>query len=62
VYSGFNRAFTEYFGTNPIETTQKLVQEGKIVTRPARGGAMLYLPQDAPSAGEDALAKILEED
>ena len=62
VYSGFNRAFTEYFGTNPIETTQRLAQEGKIVSRPAKGGAMLYLPQDAPNAAEDALAKILEED
>jgi hypothetical protein len=62
VYSGFNQAFKEYFGTNPVEITQRLAQEGKIVTRLVKGGAMLYLPQDAPRAGEDALAKILEED
>ena len=62
VYSGFNRACKEYFGTNPVEITQRLAEEGKIVVRPAKGGAMLYLPQDAPRVAEDALAKILEED
>ncbi len=62
VYSGFNSAFKEYFGTNPIETTQRLAQQGKIVTRPVKGGAMLYLPQDAPQTAEDALSKILEGD
>jgi hypothetical protein len=62
VYSGFNRAYKEYFGANPVEMTQKLAVEGKIVTRPVRGGVMIYLPQDAPKAGDDALAKILEDD
>ncbi len=62
VYSGFNQAFKEYFGTNPVEATRKLTEEGRIITRPAKGGVMLYLPQDAAPAGEDALAKILEED
>jgi hypothetical protein len=62
VYSGFNQAVKEYFGTNPVEITQRLAREGKIVTRPVKGGVMLYLPQDAPAAGGDALAKILEED
>jgi hypothetical protein len=62
VYSGFNRAFKEYFGTNPIDTTQRLAERGRIVTRPAKGGVMLYLPQDASRDAEDALAKILEED
>ena len=33
VYSGFNQAFREYFGTNPVEATTRLAQEGKIVTR-----------------------------
>jgi hypothetical protein len=62
VYSGFNQAFKEYFGTNPVEMTQRLAEAGKIVVRPVRGGVMLYLPQDAPAAGGDALAKILDED
>ena len=62
VYSGFNQAVKEYYGTNPVEMTQRLAREGKIVARPAKGGVMLYLPQDAPQAGGDALGKILEED
>jgi len=49
VYSGFNQAFKDYFGTNPIETTQRLAQEGKITIRPVKGGVMLYLPEEAPS-------------
>jgi len=49
VYSGFNQAFKDYFGTNPVETTQRLAKEGKITIRPVRGGVMLYLPEDAPS-------------
>ncbi|UCD70520.1 MAG: hypothetical protein JSW70_05800 [Syntrophobacterales bacterium] len=62
VYSGFNQAFKKYFGTNPVERTQRLAEEGKIITRPVKGGAMLYLPQDAPQAAGDTLAKILEEE
>jgi len=37
VYSGFNRAFKDYFNANPVEATTKLAQEGKIVTRPVKG-------------------------
>lgn len=52
VYSGFNEAFKKYFeGGNPVEVTNKLAQEGKIIIRPVRGGVMLYLPEDAPSSG-----------
>lgn len=62
VYSGFNEAFKKYYeNVNPIETTTKLAEEGKIVIRPAKGGVMLYLPEDAPAAktrGEDALNKM----
>jgi hypothetical protein len=38
-----------------------LAQEGKIVTRPVKGGAALYLPEDAPSQAKGVLKKILEE-
>lgn len=62
VYSGFNRAYKEYFGTNPVEMTQKLAEKGRIVTRPVKGGVMIYLPQDAPKAADDALERILEDD
>lgn len=59
VYSGFNAAFKEYFDKNPVEVTQRLAQEGKIVTRPVRGGVMLYLPEDAPQPRKSILDEIL---
>ena len=48
VYSGFNEAFRKYFGTNPVEATSRLASEGKIETRPFKGGVMLFLPGEAP--------------
>ena len=64
VYSGFNQAFREYFDQNPVEATTRLVKEGKIATRPVKGGVLLYLPEDAPMAraAQEALKKILEDD
>jgi len=62
VFSGFNTAFKKYFdGENPVEVTNKLSQEGKIVIRPVKGGVMLYLPEDAPAsrdAADEALKKM----
>lgn len=62
VYSGFNTAFKKYFdGENPVEVTNKLAKEGKIVIRPVKGGVMLYLPEDVPAArdiGDEALKKM----
>ncbi len=49
VYSGFNEAFRKYFGTNPVEATSRLAGEGKIETRPFKGGVMLFLPGEAPT-------------
>jgi hypothetical protein len=48
VYSGFNEAFRKYFGTNPVEVTSRLAGEGKMETRPFKGGAMLFLSGEAP--------------
>jgi hypothetical protein len=48
VYSGFNEAFRKYFSTNPVEATSRLASEGKIETRPFKGGMMLFLPGEAP--------------
>jgi len=62
VYSGFNQAFKQYFGTNPIETTQRFAKEGRISIRPVKGGVILYLPEDAPNSPENVLNKILEDD
>lgn len=62
VYSGFNEAFKKYFdGENPVEVTNKLALEGKIIVRPVKGGVMLYLPEDAPaskSSADEALKKM----
>ena len=64
VYSGFNRAFRDYFQKDPIETTTSLADQGKIVTRPVKGGVMIYLPEEAPAprGSENILSKILEND
>ena len=58
VYSGFNQAFRDYFEEDPVPVTTALVKEGKLVTRPVRGGVMLYKPGEAPVAGESALNKM----
>ena len=61
VFSGFNQAFREYFNKDPVEVTKRLAQEGKIVSRPVKGGATLYLPEDAPPRTNAILKQILEE-
>ncbi|MCM8798697.1 MAG: hypothetical protein NC821_04455 [Candidatus Omnitrophica bacterium] len=61
VYSGFNEAFRKYFGTNPVEATNRLAAEGKIETRPFKGGVMLFLPGEAPKrpSAEEIIKIIL---
>ncbi len=52
----------KYFNNdNPVEITNRLAKEGKIVVRPVRGGVMLYLPEDVSSTrdtAEEALRKM----
>ncbi|MDI7259712.1 MAG: hypothetical protein QME90_07310 [Thermodesulfobacteriota bacterium] len=62
VYSGFNEAFRRYFRTNPVEATNRLAAEGKIETRPVKGGMMLFLPGEAPKrlSAEEIIQLILE--
>jgi hypothetical protein len=64
VYSGFNQAFKEYYGKNPVATTEKLAKEGKITLRPVKGGVMLYLPEEAPGPrdAKSLLKTILEDE
>jgi len=61
VYSGFNEAFRKYFGTNPVEVTSRLAAEGKLETRPFKGGVMLFLPGEAPKrpTAEEIIQLIL---
>ncbi len=61
VFSGFNEAFKKYFtGENPVEATNKLAQEGKIIIRPVKGGVMLYLAEDVSTSGnaDEVLKKM----
>jgi hypothetical protein len=62
VYSGFNAAFKKYFDDeNPVEVTNRLAREGKIILRPVKGGVMLYLIGEAPAStnlGDEALKKM----
>ncbi|HYA11375.1 MAG TPA: hypothetical protein VEF37_00125 [Thermodesulfovibrionales bacterium] len=62
VYSGFNSAFKKYFnGENPVDVTNRLAQEGKIVIRPVKGGVMLYLPEEVSllrDSADEALRKM----
>jgi hypothetical protein len=61
VYSGFNEAFRKYFGANPVEATTRLTAEGKIETRPFKGGAMIFLPGEAPKrpSSEEVIQMVL---
>ncbi|MEI7719963.1 MAG: hypothetical protein WCI89_02010 [bacterium] len=63
VISGFNKAFRDYFGEDPIAATTKLVEQGKLTLIPAKKGVTIYDPKDKlqdPSKAPDAvLAKIL---
>lgn len=65
VFSGFNEAFRQYYGEDPVKVTQELANEGKIVIRPAKKGVMIYLPGEAPQSradlGKMALSKILNQ-
>ena len=62
VFSGFNSAYKEYFDADPVKATIAMAANGDIFSHPTRGGAMIYLPADAPSngaaAGKAALAKM----
>jgi hypothetical protein len=61
VYSGSNESFKKYSaGENPIEATAALAKEGKVVISPAKDGAMLCPPEEAPGAGsaEETLKKM----
>ena len=49
VYSGVNAAWREYYNTDPVEGVKALEKLGICVTHPVKGGARIYLPEDAPS-------------
>jgi hypothetical protein len=62
VYSGFNQAFREYFGEDPIKVTQELASKGKIEIKACQRRSN-DIPGEAPESaadlGKKALSKIL---
>ncbi len=66
VFSGFNKAFKEYYNENPIPITQELAEKGLIDLRPVKGGVMIYLSGEGPTKqninSDNALNKILSDD
>ena len=65
VYSGFNKAFREYFDEDPVECVSELEKQGLVVTHPVRGGVMIYNSKDVGARSDqvkrsEALTKILD--
>ncbi len=62
VFTGFNQAFRSYFpDSDPVALVKKMVEEGKLVSRPAKGGAMIYSPDanmTAPKSASTALNQM----
>ena len=60
VFSGFNSAFKEYFGTEAKDATTELQESGDIIVIPAQRGVMLYLPSDAPERVDNTGKRMLD--
>src|SRR3989304_2157803 len=58
VYSGFNEAFRAYFNEDPVKWTNQPSSEGALEIRPAGGGIMLYLPDEAEAHLPGAMADV----
>ena len=64
VYSGFNAAFREYYPLlDPVDFTNQLAKDGKIVIRPTRGGVILYKAEDISGStnADNTLKRIMED-
>ena len=61
VYGGLNGLLRKvYPNHNPVAITNALAEAGKIVVRFAKGGAVVYLPEDAPAPKDSAGDKLAE--
>lgn len=61
-WSGFNQAWRQYYGTDPIAGVKELVENGVLFTHPTKGGVRIYLAEDAPNrkaSPEEVLLTIL---
>ena len=64
VYSGLSQAFDTYYEKKVdfVATLNSLVKADKIWTRPAKGGAAIYLPEDKPGKNISAIISSVLED
>ena len=64
VYSGLSQAFGTYYDgkVDFVATLNSLVKEEKVWTRPAKGGAAIYLPEDKPGKNISAIISSVLED
>jgi hypothetical protein len=63
VYGGYNQAFREYYGSDPIVAVNRMVTAGVIESHYAKGGAMIYLPGEMSknrTGSSPLLGKILQ--
>lgn len=60
VFSGFNTAYREEFEEDPILAQKRLELAGVIATNATKGGARLYLPEDAPRTTEKIIGLIVK--
>lgn len=61
VYSGFNNAFRDYYGEDPIKEVDKLVVDGTVIKQPVKGGVMLYDPAEYKERSSTAKKKIADD-
>lgn len=59
IYDGLCGALRNQFGIEDSRAlTERMVEKGLIAVRPAKGGAILYLPQDAPAVKVRAVDRL----
>jgi hypothetical protein len=51
VFSGFNQAFRDYYGEDPIAEVDKLMKQGVVLVQPVKGGVMLYDYEEYKKSG-----------
>jgi len=61
VYSGFNAAWEDYYGTNPVEAVSAMVENGNLEGHPTKGGFMIYLPGTMSKGNRTSGTKALQD-
>lgn len=59
VWDGLNRYLRDYYDIDPIALITQMANEGVIVLRPWKGGAMVFLPEHAPKPKAPSVEELL---